>query len=597
MKKTLFQIFILLFTISCQKDELDQKHNIDGFVQKGPFIQGAEVRIQELSVDLIPNGKTYFTETNNDFGSFSLDNEITEGYTEFVTTGFYFNEVTGKLSNAPISLRGIGYVNSSQKFNLNILTTLIAKRIKHLIINENYSFGDSKIKAQKEVLKVFYIDFSDDTILSFEEMDISGNEISNSILLAVSCILQYDNSEAELSELIQKISSDIETDGVLDSESILNEIKSNSMLLDINSIITNLESRYNHLGIQITIPSFKNYIDKNGDGIIGIHEVADPEYIFDGTHEDHQNTGPYIDDIELTIKSNTENAKIYYTLDGQDPTINSNLYTSPIIIKGDPDGNMTKTTIKSFAIAENLEASNIIEQTFEILYPDVRAPSFNYLSGTHNNSLSIELTSPFPIYYTLDGSTPNTESKLYTTPIPINCLDCISVIKAMAKSPGQRQSIVSTSIFKIDESFNPNDPDIILSNLEEAKTKLLGTWIGYVENPFINKSYGVKIVFNSDNTYNTQVLGNNEREYLTVSYASVFHYDDIFENDPSWSRFYEINTLFDTNSKVNGEIKVGPNDINILDIRLSFNNNFKGLNLIAKFKNASNLIYHLSKLE
>ncbi|MCH8844463.1 MAG: hypothetical protein IID61_16005 [SAR324 cluster bacterium] len=47
-------------------------YSISGFTQKGPFINGSSVTIQELDSSLDPTGLTFDTETTNDLGAFEI---------------------------------------------------------------------------------------------------------------------------------------------------------------------------------------------------------------------------------------------------------------------------------------------------------------------------------------------------------------------------------------------------------------------------------------------------------------------------------------------------------------------------------------------
>ncbi|MEC2077843.1 chitobiase/beta-hexosaminidase C-terminal domain-containing protein [Metabacillus fastidiosus] len=73
---------------------------------------------------------------------------------------------------------------------------------------------------------------------------------------------------------------------------------------------------------------------------------------------------------QVTLASATEGAKIYYTVDGTEPTIESNIYSEPITIN-------KSMTIKAFAIADGLESSDIKTFTYTIsgdtTIADVRA--------------------------------------------------------------------------------------------------------------------------------------------------------------------------------------------------------------------------------
>ena len=71
--------------------------------------------------------------------------------------------------------------------------------------------------------------------------------------------------------------------------------------------------------------------------------------------------GTYHEAQNITLACSTNGAAIYYTLDGTDPTNNSNLYTTPIAISE------TKT-IKAIAIVGN-ESSSIASATYTIFTP------------------------------------------------------------------------------------------------------------------------------------------------------------------------------------------------------------------------------------
>ena len=61
----------------------------------------------------------------------------------------------------------------------------------------------------------------------------------------------------------------------------------------------------------------------------------------------------FFDKATVTLGSNTEGAKVYYTLDGSDPTIQSTLYTEPFVLHH-------TTTIKFFAKKEGLLNSTVV---------------------------------------------------------------------------------------------------------------------------------------------------------------------------------------------------------------------------------------------
>jgi hypothetical protein len=278
--KILFFIVIVIFFYTCKKDEVSEKYNISGYVQKGPFVSGSQITVQELDNSFTPTGKTYQTVISDDFGSFTLNPEISSPNIEIIATGFYYNEVNGELSEANITLRTIAEIEKSSNINVNILTTLVEDRIKYLITKEGNTFSAAKNKAEKEILAVFNIT---NNIASFDQLNISKDGEGNAVLLAISALLQYDNSEAELSELISKLSTDIKNDGKLDDADIKNKIKLNNTLLSINRIRINMKNRYSALGLSISVPAFEDYLDFDGDDTLNM--LDQDQYILVNTGE------------------------------------------------------------------------------------------------------------------------------------------------------------------------------------------------------------------------------------------------------------------------------------------------------------------------
>jgi hypothetical protein len=450
MKKLFFTVVITFLFLSCQKNESKAPNvtfAIRGVVQKGPFIQGSEVRIQELTNELISNGNTFFTETNDDFGSFTTQNEISEGYVDVASTGFYFNEIEGKLSASQITLKCLNYLHETRNLNLNILTSLSYNRLKYLLINENMTYDEAEIKVRKEVLKMFYIEISEIGETPFDQMDISKAGLNNSILLAISSILQYNNSEAELSELLVKMGEDIQTDGILNNEVFKNEIRVNSMSLDIPSITENLIKRYEDLGLPGIIPDFGKFIDSDGDGVINSHETSNPVFSL--------LSGTYINDTSVSISVSIEGAYIYYTLDGSDPDTASLVYQNPIIIAGDS----THIILKAIAKHPDLDQSEIITADYLISYPVIRPYFFPASSGSYSHDLSIAIHCEINsnIYYTTDGTVPDIHSTRYQQPVDFFGDGNAITISAIAIKQGYHSEVVTNNYsINYDRAAAPN---------------------------------------------------------------------------------------------------------------------------------------------
>lgn len=91
-------------------------------------------------------------------------------------------------------------------------------------------------------------------------------------------------------------------------------------------------------------------------------------------------------------------------------------------------------------------------------------PAFTPPAGTYTSSVSVTLSSTTPesvIYYTLDGTTPTSNSTLYSTPI---VLSATTTIKAVAYADGMDPSSIAIAAYTIQQpqsqvatpEFNPN---------------------------------------------------------------------------------------------------------------------------------------------
>lgn len=137
-------------------------------------------------------------------------------------------------------------------------------------------------------------------------------------------------------------------------------------------------------------------------------------------------SGMYTSSQVVSLRDTNSSVSIYYTLDGTVPTSKSNLYLAPITISS------TKT-LKAVAIDSNGNSSAIFSATYLISGSTViPVPVTNIQAGTYRTSLLIQLfdkySKPLLAYYTLDGSTPTTNSIPYTGYIYLKSTCTLKVI-------------------------------------------------------------------------------------------------------------------------------------------------------------------------
>lgn len=332
-----------------------------GTVQKGPFLRGAEVVVKELeAVDLLPTGVEHFVEVSNDLGEFEFINtiDIKSSYVEIEATGYYFNEIYGIRSYLPITLSAFVDISANQEVNVNLLTTIALKREKYLITQLGKTYEEAKIQARNEVLNLF--NFPEDAIdelhledvESFIHMNIGQAGKQNAVLLSLAILLQnFQNKHSlmSVSQIVEIISSDIETDGVFDDTKYIDSIFESAAKIDLAEIRANLEAYYQALTNLFSIPDF--------------------EYIYETYIKPHTripapifslSSATYNRDIRVELYSSTAGATIYYSINGGEPAV----YLAPITVSG----NQTVAHINAWAEIYYMEQSLEVSSYYVINY-------------------------------------------------------------------------------------------------------------------------------------------------------------------------------------------------------------------------------------
>jgi hypothetical protein len=142
--------------------------------------------------------------------------------------------------------------------------------------------------------------------------------------------------------------------------------------------------------------------------------------------------------VTLTM---SEPGTIYYTTDGTDPNNQSTTYKNPITI------NKT-TTLKYIATDLANNQSPIFTQNYTINTTTTTATA-NPTSGIYrsNQNVTLTMSEPGTIYYTLNGTTPTDSSSVYTSPIKISTN---TTLKYIAIDLANNQSPIYTQYYTID---------------------------------------------------------------------------------------------------------------------------------------------------
>jgi|GEM_PF-839051 len=232
---------------------------LSGYVQKGPYVVGTEVIVSELDKNLGQTGKTFHATIKDDQGAFSLSNvKLKSNHVELRANGFYFNEVTGKLSSAPLALSALADVAATASVNVNMLTHLEKGRVEYLMSNDKKSFAEAKKQAQTEILAIFNVVKAN--MPPSERLNIAQAGEDHAILLALSAIIQGTRTESEVSELLAKIRLDIREDGKLDNAVLQSALINEATLLNQGAVRSNVTKRYADLGLTVMVGNFEKYV-------------------------------------------------------------------------------------------------------------------------------------------------------------------------------------------------------------------------------------------------------------------------------------------------------------------------------------------------
>jgi hypothetical protein len=265
MKNNTFLIIFLILTVySCKKDKLDNspqpftKNELSGYSQKGPFVNGSSLTLFELNSNYSQTGNVFNTQLLDNTGIFQLSNlTLSTSFAKLKADGYYYNEVANTVSQSQLTLYALSDLSTINSVNINLMTTLEVSRIEYLL-STGLNFSTAKRQAQSEIMRIFSI--TRPNISESELLNISQNGDDNAILLAISIILQGYRTEADLTQLLGDISTDIRTDGILNSQQTGSALINDIRLMNLATIRNNITNKYLSLGVNATIPPFETYI-------------------------------------------------------------------------------------------------------------------------------------------------------------------------------------------------------------------------------------------------------------------------------------------------------------------------------------------------
>ena len=148
----------------------------------------------------------------------------------------------------------------------------------------------------------------------------------------------------------------------------------------------------------------------------------------------------------VTITCATEDAKIYYTTDGSEPTASSTEYTAAISVTA-------AVTLKAIAVKSGMNNSAVASASYTIK-GTVATPVFSLASGAVDSGTTVTITCStegVKIYYTTDGTEPTASSTEYKAAISIT--EAVT-LKAIAVKDGMNDSTVASASYTIKPDYS-----------------------------------------------------------------------------------------------------------------------------------------------
>lgn len=263
---------------SCSSnDDLDgytpTNFNVGGKVEKGPFVRGTAIQMQPLDAELDETGESFTSTITDNEGTFTFGSKLLKSpYVKLSASGYYFNEVTGELSKGTLALNAVANLQNAADVNLNILSHLKYQRVMDLVAKDGKSFKEANNQAQEEVLKTFGLEKYAKTDVNHFSITFGTDEAA--ALIAVSSLILYNRSEAQITEYLSQLSEEFAEDGNF-SETTKLQIRKDMFSLEskLPQIAENIKKRNQEMGKEVAVKNLIYYFDWDGDGTAG-NEIA-----------------------------------------------------------------------------------------------------------------------------------------------------------------------------------------------------------------------------------------------------------------------------------------------------------------------------------
>ena len=232
---------------------------VAGVSQKGPFVTGSAVTVQELDgITLKQTGKSFKGSIKSDKGDFAIkDINLKSQYAILEASGYYRDEISGKKSAAPVTLRALTDLSNRKTVNINLLTHLEYERVSYLVADKKMPIADAKAQAESEVFASFAIEGE---FAESEDLNIFKTGDGNAALLAVSVLLQSDVDVAGLTERMGEFSIALAEGGSWDDADTKTAIADWACDADLKGSLNTVRKNVEGWKYADTVPAFEKYV-------------------------------------------------------------------------------------------------------------------------------------------------------------------------------------------------------------------------------------------------------------------------------------------------------------------------------------------------
>jgi len=269
-------VAILMALTSCDNGIVGTGEKPKGLAQKGPFLLGSQVLIRERSAAGYGQSAVFHQTISNPLGLFDFEFRNNTFY-DIEVSGQFFNEVSGEISDTPVTLTSRYFHKSSASTlnSINVLTHLVSKRIDFLVTNgespeKAISSANEELKLQFETTMLpQHLEQLDLNHVSLYNFDGSSDTKSNSVLLFISASFMKAStlypSSPSLQTLIDELANEMEAQGTINNDQIsLLDLAAKNLNADqIESNLLDYSKQFPE--IQVSVPDIRWCLDNDGD--------------------------------------------------------------------------------------------------------------------------------------------------------------------------------------------------------------------------------------------------------------------------------------------------------------------------------------------